>query len=227
MLQGTHETALRLAKSFPRLALIQYSSVGDPADRMEMSGSTVLATTGEHGKHIVQLIYKDGKFTDYKSVPLGPEFKDDPTVSRFYSAYLRRVKAEKLIDRVPRHSTPAFAGSWSCTPCHNSATRVWKGSAHRVALQTLTKAGHDFDPDCVSCHVVGSDSTRGFKSQRSTPQFAGVGCESCHGPAAAHAKDPTRQKLPRIGEQACVRCHNPLNSPNFEFRSYWRKILHH
>jgi predicted CXXCH cytochrome family protein len=226
MLQGTHDTAARLAKEFPSLALIQYTSVGDPPSKVERIGTTVLATTGEHGKHVVALTFKGGKFTDYSSITLGPEYRDDPTIGRFYSTYLSRVKGEKLLEKLPRHETAAYAGSWACTPCHNSATHVWKGSGHRLALDTLVKVQHDFDPDCVSCHVVGLDSTRGYRSRSKTPQLAGVGCESCHGPAAAHAQAPQTAKLLKIGERACVGCHNSLNSPNFEFRSYWRKIIH-
>ncbi|HVT11054.1 MAG TPA: multiheme c-type cytochrome [Fimbriimonadaceae bacterium] len=226
MLQGSHDTAARLAHDFPDLALIEYSAFGSPPLAIETVGSTVLATPGESGKFVVALTYRDGRFGGYRSIALGPELKDDPEVSRYYAAYLRRVKEEKLIDALPRKATAAYAGSWACGSCHASATHIWKGSDHRFAFQTLRKQMHDADPDCVSCHVVGLDSTKGFRSQASTPQLAGVGCESCHGPALNHVKSPSRVKLPRITQKACLGCHNPLNSPNFEFNSYWRKIAH-
>lgn len=226
MLQGSHDEAARLAKKFPSIALIQFSSVGDPSSRPEAIGRTLLVSPGERGKHLIRLLFADGKFTGYKSVSLGPEYGDDPTVSRFYSTYLKRVTDAKLLEKLPRKETPAFAGAWACTSCHISATHIWKQSGHRLAFETLVKTGHAADPDCVSCHVVGLDSSVGFRSRSATPQLAGVGCESCHGPAAAHAQNP-KESLPRLTQRTCVGCHNPENSPNFQFDGYWRKIAHH
>lgn len=226
MLQGSHESAVRLARSFPEIALIQYSSVGDPPVAIEMVGNTALATTGEHGKHLVRLSYHAGQFQGYRSITLSPEIGDDPAASRFYAAYLRRVTGEKLLDKLPRSKTAAFAGSWTCGSCHGSATHTWKGSAHRIAYSTLQSLGHGRDPDCVSCHVVGLSSTKGFVSLAQTPQFAGVGCESCHGPARDHVLRPKLNPLRRIDEKSCAGCHNPQNSPNFDFPSYWAKIKH-
>jgi hypothetical protein len=227
MLQGSRTRAVQLAQANPELALIQYSSVGAPPDSLEMVGATAIATTGEHGKHIVRLVFRSGHFENYKSFSLGPEYADDPVVSRYYSAYLRRVSYEKLLDKLPRAATPAFAGSSKCTSCHASSARIWKRSAHQGAYETLTKQNHNFDPDCVSCHVVGLNSTKGFRSMATTPHLAGVGCESCHGPALAHSIHPKQSKLPRITSRACEGCHNPQNSPNFQFDAYWRKIAHH
>jgi hypothetical protein len=226
MLQGSKGAAVRLAKAFPSLALIQYSSGGSPALALETVGSTGLASTGEHGKFVVRLSYRDGQFSGYRAVALGPALRDDPVTSRLYATYLRRVKAEKLLEKLPRVATPSFAGSWACTPCHTAATRIWKKSLHRHALETLEKAGHDRDPDCVSCHVVGLSSTKGFRSRNFTPALADVGCESCHGPALAHVARPRAVRLSKIGSKECVGCHNPQNSPNFEFDAYWRKIVH-
>jgi len=225
MLQGSRDTAVALANRFPGLALIQYSSYGEPPQKMEMVGRTVLATTGDRGKHIVEFVYRDGRFTGYRSMALGPEYRDDPDASRYYAAYLRRVTSEKLLDKVPRAVTPAYAGSWACISCHPAAGRVWKSSGHRHALSALQDQGHALDPDCVSCHVTGLASTKGYRSTRSTPQFAGVGCESCHGPALAHAQNPST-RVPKLTEAACTGCHNTLNSPNFDFATYWPKIKH-
>lgn len=226
MLQGSHDSAIRLARAFPKLALIEYSAFGSPPASSETVGSTILATPGERGKYIVTLTYKAGRFGHYRSIALGPEIRDDPEVSRFYATYLRRVKDERLIDNVPRKETADYAGSWACASCHASATHIWKGSAHRYAFRTLETQQHDTDPDCVSCHVVGLESTKGFRAQSLTPQLAGVGCESCHGPAGSHVKSPSQFKLPRITQKACLGCHNPQNSTNFEFNAYWRKISH-
>lgn len=226
MLQGTHEDAVSLAREFPSLALIQYSSSGTPPSSLETVGQTALVTSGDHGKYVIRIGFADGKFQGYRATPLGPEWKNDPDASRIYDTYLKRVREEKLLDKLPRKPTASYAGSWSCMPCHEQATKVWKGSHHRLALETLIREKHDADPDCVSCHVVALSSTKGFVSKARTPALAGVGCESCHGPAHAHASSPKLVKMPRITQKSCVGCHNPENSPNFRFDVYWKQIKH-
>ena len=32
--------------------------------------------------------------------------------------------------------------------------------------------------------------------------------------------------MPKTDQSACVSCHNPQNSPKFEFDKYWPKIKH-
>ncbi|HTQ09043.1 MAG TPA: hypothetical protein VMI31_03125, partial [Fimbriimonadaceae bacterium] len=114
MLQGSHDSAARLARRFPKLALIQYSSIGDPPSKLERVGDTVLATTGERGKRIVALTYANGRFEQYRVISLGPEYRDDPVASRFYAAYLRRVTDEKLLEKLPRAKSALYAGSSRC-----------------------------------------------------------------------------------------------------------------
>ncbi len=226
MLRGNGTDAKALAAQFPDLRLIEYSSAGDPPAAPVRVGKTILATPGEQGKHIIRLTWDGQSFGGYTVVALGPEVSDDPTASRFYNAYLRRVTAEHLLEQLPRKGTAAFAGSWSCVNCHTNGTRIWKHSGHRIAYQTLERAGHGKDPDCVSCHVVGLESTAGFRTKEQTPQLAGVGCESCHGPSLDHAWSPPRYRLAKVHPRQCVTCHNPQNSPNFDFPSYWKKIAH-
>ena len=95
-----------------------------------------------------------------------------------------------------------FAGNAACASCHTRATQVWKHSLHAKALETLQKRAHDRDPDCLPCHVVGLSSRNGYRSPKLTPQLAFVGCESCHGSGADHAKDPF-VRLGKVGEKAC------------------------
>lgn len=226
MLDGTKSEAEQLAKAHPQIRLIQYNSIGRPSTASQQFGTTLLVTTGEKGKYIVRMEYEAGKFQNYRVVSLTPDIKDDPVAAVIYKGYLKRVVSEKLLEKIPRSSTPAYAGSWSCVSCHTTATKVWKNSHHRWALNTLEKVGHDRDPDCVSCHVVGLQSTRGFKDRVTTPALAGVGCESCHGPAATHVRNPAQFKLKKLDSKACLGCHNPENSPNFNFNLYWQKIKH-
>jgi len=226
LLHGSHVDAVRLATAHPKLALIQYRTTGNPPPKAERVGNVLLATAGEHGKSIVRLIWGPKGFEAYAVVSLGPQFADDPKISRIYDNYLKRVDQANLLAEVPRRETVAFAGSKACAPCHQTATKVWQSSAHAHALATLETKHEDRDPECVPCHVTGLESTRGFMSKQETPQFAFVGCESCHGPALDHSKSPATNPLPKVGESACAPCHTSLNSPNFDFAKYWKRVQH-
>ncbi len=69
--------------------------------------------------------------------------------------------------------------------------------------------GEPWLASCAGCHVTGLDvATGGFT------EF-GVGCESCHGPSAAHAEDPLHVKpFAAVDEQVCGACHSRGESPD-------------
>jgi hypothetical protein len=226
MLSGDLEQAREIARANPGLRLIVYRSHGSPSDAPEKEGETWLVSPGEKGRHLLSLGYSNGKFEKYAAIKLGPEFSDEPEVQRIYKSYLSRVEEEDLLGQVPRRETPGYAGSQACASCHAEAHKVWKSSQHAHALASLDKVGHAKDPDCVKCHVTGLDSLKGFVSRERTPQLADVTCESCHGPSADHARLPSSQRPARSGPKDCVSCHDPENSPNFDFDTYWPRIRH-
>ena len=131
---------------------------------------------------------------------------------------------------------------------------MWRKSAHAEAYATLEKLDppRNFDPECVSCHVVGWNPGKffpyqgGYLSPKKTPHLTNVGCEDCHGPGQRHAlaekgKDVALQKAmqktvritkeeaadPRSGKQNCYTCHDGDNSPDFKFETYFPLIEHH
>lgn len=226
MLQGDKALASEIAKKFPKLKLIQYRSSGNPPASLEFVGNTALASPGEKGKHVIRLLFTDGRWTGYTAVKLNPEFADDKSVRVVYDDYLHRVAEEKLLEKLPREKTDPYSGNQKCGSCHADALKVWKGSKHAGALKTLEIEKHDRDPDCVSCHVVGLESQSGFRSRKETPQLTDVGCESCHGPGDKHSLSPYKIKMPKVGEKSCMKCHVSEHSPNFEFEIYWKKIKH-
>lgn len=226
LLDGGRDQARRLAEAVPGLRLVVYRSGSRPPTEAERIGKTTLVTPGEKGKAILRLELKSRELARYRVVELGPEFEDDQRVSGIYRTYQSRVRDEKLLERVPRSKAEKYAGSSACMTCHSHAWDVWKASRHSRALKTLEDDGHDRDPDCTGCHVVGLADTTGFISRKETPDLADVGCESCHGPAADHVRDPYKFRLPMFGEKACMPCHVPEHSPGFDFRTYWEKIKH-
>jgi hypothetical protein len=145
-----------------------------------------------------------------------------------------------------------YVGSKACKDCHVAAYKVWAKSAHAKAYDTLVKADvpRNYDPECISCHVVGWHPTEhvpyksGFLGQKETPHLTDVGCESCHGPGGAHADaevkaDLVRQKALQAAmritapgrpeaeaEKTCITCHDGDNSPEFNFKTYWPYVKH-
>lgn len=223
---GPKEDAANLASEGPfQIVLMQ---AGDEP-KTERSGDAHLVTAGTQGRHVGTIpVDGAGRPESPGFRTLDPELIDHEGVKKHLAAYLGRVDSEDLLAKIPRlplAGGDAFAGSSSCAPCHEKADRVWKDSLHAKALATLEKEGHQRDPECVGCHVVGLDKVGGFESAHKTPDLADVGCESCHGPAARHAKDPG-VKLGKVGAASCAPCHVPEHSPKFDFNSYWKRIEH-
>jgi hypothetical protein len=114
---------------------------------------------------------------------------------------------------------PAFAGATNCLPCHKNVHDNWMGTTHATALETLKNIGMGNNASCLPCHTVGFGLSTGFKDEATTPQFAGVQCENCHGPAAEHAAnpdDPLTRPRKEIASTLCGGCHSGVNHPTYE-----------
>ena len=142
-----------------------------------------------------------------------------------------------------------FVGSQKCESCHEKSYDIWKKRGHAHAYNTIAKLDppRNFDPECVSCHVVGWNPNKffpyesGYQNQEKTPHLVNVGCEDCHGPGEKHAaaelsgSEALRQQLRKamVLTQAdakktqCLSCHDQDNSPEFNFELYWPFVKHH
>jgi hypothetical protein len=128
--------------------------------------------------------------------------------------------------RKPTPKEAAFVGNASCESCHEEAFGVWKASKHSHGYETLEKLGKQYHLDCVGCHVTGYGRPGGVCRVDKVEGRKDVGCESCHGPGSIHADEPTKTNIrTRADEALCVTCHNPENSPYFNFASYLPKVL--
>lgn len=124
------------------------------------------------------------------------------------------------------HADSDFVTSQTCGTCHVDAFQVWEHSAHAHAIDILVRERKEFDTQCVICHVTGSGQPGGFEDLYRTAHLANVQCEACHGQGRDHSQQPTVFKMEPLGPNSCVSCHNPSNSPEFEFVSYWEAIKH-
>ena len=134
----------------------------------------------------------------------------------------------------PRDLLPAtspFVGSRACKACHQQEYALWAASAHARSLESLRDERRDDDADCVRCHVTGFGRPGGFRPDeraKRQPEFAHVGCESCHGPGGAHVADGADRKatIVALGDkcdscvilQICGSCHDHDNDPEFPFQ---------
>ena len=119
-----------------------------------------------------------------------------------------------------------FVGGATCAGCHAAEDQIWSKSRHAHAMATLENKNQQFDNECIRCHVVGFEKG-GFQSLITTPQFANVQCESCHGPGREHAGNPGGKPSGQMVTPAgCVQCHAPPNDDSFDFSVYWPKIKH-
>ncbi|HEV3031115.1 MAG TPA: multiheme c-type cytochrome [Polyangia bacterium] len=105
-----------------------------------------------------------------------------------------------------------YGSTKACGYCHPKTVEQWTTTDHAHAFSTLVRAKHDKDPSCVGCHIVGFLQTGGTRDMTMVRgQFADVGCESCHGPSAAHVRaiDKKQGTVRAVGPVVCLGCHTP------------------
>lgn len=99
--------------------------------------------------------------------------------------------------------TQTVSNTFAILPAQwNVATQEW------VPYHPDTWQDSDWRTECAGCHVTG------LETQNWTFTEFGVGCESCHGPGAAHASDPENIKpYATADDQVCGACHSRGLSP--------------
>ena len=156
---------------------------------------------------VVALFDDPTKPLRYQRIPLDSRFPDSQEMLQLLAAYQDQLKAvgfEGLgVRPQPVPGGLQYVGSKICDDCHDEEYKIWsKGlngepSKHAHAYATLqhppNKRGNiprNFDPECISCHVVGWNPQKyfpyksGFVSLETTPELKDVGCENCHGPGS-------------------------------------------
>lgn len=123
-------------------------------------------------------------------------------------------------------ASPNYAGAEACSECHSEKHTTWSQTHHAEAFEALKAVGQNKNSSCLTCHTVGFGQPTGFKDEATTPFFAGVQCESCHGPAADHAMKPmdlSRRPVITRSAMLCGGCHAGAQDPNYD---EW-KTSHH
>ncbi len=250
-----------LARRFPEFDLVVTAGGAPepPAQPKQIEGANaLLIEVGEKGMDAIVLGLYNGPATEwrYQRVPLDSRFPQSPDMRALMTAYQHQVKSlgfAGLGIRPAPHPLKEvggdFVGSQKCESCHEPSYRIWRKSSHAKAYQTLAELDppRQFDPECISCHVIGWHPTQyfpyegGFSSLEETPHLKDVGCESCHGPGGNHVRaemkgtpqeqEQYRKALVVTKQEAhdghCASCHDLDNSPDFDFDTYWPDVEHY
>lgn len=218
------------AEAFAKLVkvpsgLIIFKSSARPSQQAKKLNGWLLCSPGEKGKSVLTIRLNKDQFDQYRTYELTPSYADSPSTKKMYNRYLGRVRDEKLLTQIQRSDAAGYVGDEGCSTCHTKEASIHEKTAHARAIQSIQKTGHEIDPDCVGCHVVGLEALDGFQSVTTTPKLARVGCESCHGAGRDHTSNP-KIKTRLSAKAACASCHNSEHSPGFEFATMWAKIRH-
>jgi hypothetical protein len=261
------DETLQLAQQFPGFNLVVTTGgAAEPPYEPDTApgAEAMLVQVGRKGTHAVVI----GVFDDadnplrYERVPLDARFSDSRDMLDLLASYqseLERAGLQGLgLSALPHPSGHTFVGSKACADCHTKAFAIWEKTKHAHATQTLVQPGErseiprHFDPECLSCHVVGWNPQKffpyrsGYLGLDESPAMHGVGCENCHGPGSAHVAaeqgdvKASEEELTKLresvrlplteAEETCMECHDLDNSPDFlkpgAFLKYWKKVQH-
>ena len=258
------DESIQLARQFPHFDVVVTSGGADEPPRdgqpIPETGS-LLVQVGTRGMHVVVVgVFGDDPPLRYQQVPLDSRFPDSREMLDLLAEYQEHLQTAGLdglgLLPVPHPSGNSFVGADACRDCHATQYDIWADTGHARALASLvypderSEIPRHFDPECLSCHVVGWDPqnhfpfTSGYLGLEETPLMHNVGCESCHGPGSAHADaevlsgdEQLLQELrsemrisPDQAERKCLQCHDLDYSPGFHlpgaFERYWETIEH-
>jgi hypothetical protein len=181
----------------------------------------------------------------YQRVPLDARFEDSREMLTLLASYQEQLKVLGL-EGLEVRPIPHPSGDRSSV--HKPVPIVTVRSTISGKTPRIPRVGfaglsgerseipRHFDPECISCHVVGWNPqqyfpyTSGYLSLADTPLMQHVGCETCHGPGAGHVDAETlhasneellkkyrlQVRLPLSeAEKKCMECHDLDNSPDF------------
>ena len=173
---------------------------------------------------------KDKPNLSFFPIPVEEDLKPEASLVQLYKAYQQIVRERNLLEKHPRFTLSnglEYAGSESCKTCHEYEYGKWSRNVHAHAYAILEREGSQFDPECVTCHVVGMDYESGFISEQKTGHLKNVGCENCHGPGSEHIKTGGIVGFTDT-KSACIDCHTPDHSGDYAGNegAFLEKIVH-
>ncbi|TDI46397.1 MAG: hypothetical protein E2P00_02420 [Acidobacteria bacterium] len=230
--------ARQLAREAPGLDLIIGASGGVLSRAQDVAAGVPIVFSGNQGKYLAEVrvhLPADGEGKPgirRRNHYLNRDYPQDPELQMLTQEVLGKendINRDLATEHVEREPIPlsraTYAGSETCGTCHLETMLSWKLTSHATAFDTLVAKNQDFSEECVGCHTVGFGRRDGFVNAKATPELIHVQCESCHGPGSLHVKDNSG-RYGAAGARSCLGCHDPENSPDFDFYISWPRIRH-
>lgn len=200
----------------------------------ERLGDAWLVETGRDARRLARVLLPAQEAGAFDVIPLDAHVPDEAWARERIDRFYAEVRGLPEPERTPTPAGGGFVGSAACADCHQAETATFQGTKHhgaqaRIAARDPARADL---PECVACHVVGAGYVGGFRSLAATPHLGEVGCESCHGVGGDHAAKGGGRGygvlagFPESWRPTCVGCHDPSNSPGFDFTAGLAKIKH-
>lgn len=201
LFNGANSEATALQSSFPMLDIVVVSNAKTSVAESSLS-TDQFVNTETKGKSIWSVpINRDitGTVVVEKAQRhlLDGKIPDSTRMTQLLELYQEMIAAEDLVESSPQRQQktgPQFVGNAACKTCHIDEWKSWKETKHAHAYHTLEVAGHETDPECLTCHTVGFGVTSGFVSVEKTPNHVDVGCENCHGAGSTHVEHPEQRE---------------------------------
>ncbi len=222
----------------------QLSNLGDKITAWEKSGDVDPADLDAQRARLAALQKErqaldgpapatDRNALDATWIPLPKKAPKDPAVEalmRKHDKVVNDANRAAFANLKPPPLGPddiAYVGSVACSGCHQLAYAWWSTHAHGHAYRTLQERNKEYNLDCVGCHVTGYEQPGGSTVTHNLDlALVNVGCESCHGPGAKHAKDPEKFGILRdTPESTCLQCHNTQHSDLFDYEGYTKTLV--
>ena len=235
------ESSRALAREFPEVTAILFRGRRD-SHAPELVNRTVVASVYGQARYVGDLtltwetarrVTGTGKavLLDERSAPslaviaAGIQWYKDAIAGRTFDLSQGGPAGEGVRWQLPEGNN-RFVGSETCRACHPYQYERWKAQRHSRAMESLKKAGYDWSPECIVCHVVGYGSPDGYQSMEKTPELGRVGCENCHGRGAILRHGGCKGLARRPNEQTCRQCHTMVKHETFNFDEKWKIIQH-
>lgn len=158
--------------------------------------------------------------------PLGSDLGDAPTIATAVASFQRQAVGAAQ-QRVKQSDTVTYISAGGCTGCHDDYVAAWAATpSHPQAWQALVARGQTGNTECVSCHSTawGQPGGNASADEVAMRTWKAVQCEACHGPLSAHREDPHANHARPVTEATCTSCHDPANSPQFDYASYRSRL---
>lgn len=220
------DDARRMLRDVPGVDVLIGSYGGALTPLAEKEGETFMLYSGNQGKNLGetrvflgpgpkiqhQITLMHYLTAEYPAIPMMQQFVDDARIGG-------------RLGRAVSTGDSRWVGSAACRECHETAFAQWSDTAHAISLLSLERQGKRAEPACGACHTTGAGAAGGFRDEQNTPELAHVGCESCHGAGKGHLVDPTAA-YGAVSVSTCTGCHDPANSPHFDYYAYRARVTH-